>query len=52
MAIFTTIFRSAYWTGAGVIALYALALTALTNPWLQRQYVLLHTIIAPRTDFM
>jgi hypothetical protein len=37
MAILASIFRNAYWTVAGVIALYALALTALTNTWLQRQ---------------
>lgn len=37
MATFAPIFRNAYWTLAAVIALYALALTALTNTWLQRQ---------------
>lgn len=37
MAALTLVFRNAYWTVAAAIALYALALTALTNVWLQRQ---------------
>ena len=33
------IFRKAYWAVAFLITFYVLALSALTSPWLQRQYV-------------